>query len=45
MAASNGSTDSNYPEYKSNYEWFIGMLKWSTIGVVILLILMAIFLV
>ncbi|WP_339850272.1 aa3-type cytochrome c oxidase subunit IV [uncultured Nisaea sp.] len=45
MAASNGSTDSNYPEYKSNYEWFASMLKWSTIGVVVLLILMAIFLV
>ncbi|MEQ8333936.1 aa3-type cytochrome c oxidase subunit IV [Nisaea sp.] len=45
MAASNGSTDSNYPEYKNSYEGFISMLKWSTIGVVILLILMAIFLV
>ena len=45
MAASKGSTDNNYPEYKNNYESFIGMLKWSTIGVVILLILMAIFLV
>ena len=45
MAASNGSTDNNYPEYKSNYEAFISMLKWSTIGVVIVLLLMAIFLV
>ena len=45
MAASNDTTDSNYPEYKNNYEHFIGMLKWSTIGVVALLILMAIFLV
>lgn len=45
MAASNGSTDNNYPEYKSNYEWFIGMLKWSAVSVIILLILMATFLV
>ncbi|WP_420404079.1 aa3-type cytochrome c oxidase subunit IV [Nisaea sp.] len=45
MAGSNASSDGDYIEHKRNYEGFITMLKWSTIGVVILLILMAIFLV
>lgn len=45
MAASNASSEGEYQEHKQNYEGFITLLKASTIGVVILLILMAIFLV
>ncbi|MBO6560359.1 MAG: aa3-type cytochrome c oxidase subunit IV [Nisaea sp.] len=45
MAGSNAQSDGDYIEHKQNYEGFITLLKWSTVSVVILLILMAIFLV
>lgn len=45
MAASNSTSEGEVLEHKQNYEGFITLLKWSTVSVIILLILMAIFLV
>ena len=45
MAGSNTPSDGDYVEHKQNYEGFITLLTWSTVSVVVLLILMAIFLV
>jgi hypothetical protein len=38
-------TGMDYSEHERTYELFVGMFKWGTIGVAILLVLMAIFLV
>lgn len=45
MAANNATPDGEIQEHKQNYEGFIALMKWSTVAVVILLALMAIFLV
>jgi len=45
MAGSNASSNGDYIEHKQSYKGFITLLKWSTITIVSLLILMAIFLV
>ena len=34
----------DYPEHNKTYELFLGMAKWGTISVILILILMAIFL-
>ena len=40
-----GTADGNdYAEHERTYEFFVGLTKWSTISVAVILILMAIFL-
>ena len=34
----------DYPEHNKTYELFLGMAKWGTISVIIILVLMAFFL-
>ena len=34
----------DYPEHNKTYELFLGMAKWGTISVIVILILMALFL-
>ncbi|MCQ0986576.1 aa3-type cytochrome c oxidase subunit IV [Jiella marina] len=38
------AAEMDYPEHEKTYGLFLGMFKWGTIAVVIILILMAIFL-
>lgn len=40
-----GTAEGNdYPEHERTYRFFIGLVKWGTISVVVILILMATFL-
>jgi len=44
-AAEIGTADGNdYAEHERTYEFFIGLVKWGTISVVVILVLMATFL-
>ncbi|MEM6664769.1 MAG: aa3-type cytochrome c oxidase subunit IV [Pseudomonadota bacterium] len=43
--ADNGETSMDYPEHDRTYALFIAMVKYGTIAVAIVLILMAIFLI
>jgi hypothetical protein len=43
--ASNSGSGMDYPEHERTYGMFVGLVKWGTIGVVVLLIGMAIFLI
>lgn len=42
--ADHGDTPMDYAEHDKTYEIFLGLVKWGTIGVAIILILMAFFL-
>lgn len=35
----------DYAEHEKTYKFFVAMTKWGTIGVIVLLVLMAIFLI
>lgn len=37
-------SDMDYPEHERTYRFFTGLMKWGTIHIVVLLILMAYFL-
>lgn len=39
-----GTAPMDYAEHERTYDFFVGMTKWGTISLVILMILMAIFL-
>jgi Bacterial aa3 type cytochrome c oxidase subunit IV len=39
------ASDMDYAQHDATYKMFVGMTKWGTIGIAVLLILMAIFLV
>ena len=39
------ATGNDYAEHEKTYKFFIGLAKWGTVSIVILLILMAYFLV
>jgi hypothetical protein len=38
------ATGNDYPEHKRTYHFFVGLTKWGTISVAVILILMATFL-
>jgi Bacterial aa3 type cytochrome c oxidase subunit IV len=41
---SDGNENMDYAQHEQTYELFTGLVKWGTVSVVIILILMAIFL-